>query len=79
MRIERLTELDREVHLADAILRMRADNAATNHTPGCDVKEELGETLVAAVGDSAPVCRLGEHRLTDLPIGTGRTFGSPNT
>src|SRR5262249_40218994 len=75
MRMDPLTDvhrtaahLDREADLADEIARMRADDAAADDAPGGFVEEELGEALVAAVGDGAPARRPGEHRLAEPDI-----------
>ena len=52
--------------LADQVAGMRADDAAADDAVGRLVEQQLGEALVAAVGDGAARSRPGEHRLADL-------------
>src|SRR2546430_16799780 len=58
--------LDREADLADQVARMGADDAAAEHAVIGRVEQELGEALVAAVGDCAAGRRPGKDGLAVL-------------
>src|SRR5438093_3063344 len=54
--------LDREADLADQVAGVGADDAAADDAVGGFVEQQLGEALVAAVGDRSTRRRPGEHR-----------------
>src|SRR6185312_4722516 len=58
--------LDRKRDLADEIPRVRADDAAADDATRLGVEEQLGEPLVAAVGDGASRRGPGKEALLDL-------------
>ena len=57
---------DCQAHFADQVARMGADNPAADHAMRCFVEDQLGETLVAAVGDRPSRRGPREHRAADL-------------
>ena len=73
MRMDGLADVDRiashldgEANLADQVARMGADDAAAEHAVVGFIEQELGEALVAPIGDGAAGCRPGKHRLAVL-------------
>ena len=64
MRMDGLAEVNRiashlhgEAYLADQVARMGADDAAAEQSVISLIEQELGESLVAPVGDRATRCR----------------------
>src|SRR5207344_2627895 len=60
------THFDREADLADQLSGMGADDAAAENAMVGFVEQELGETLVAAIGNGAAGSSPGKNRLAVL-------------
>src|SRR5262245_40266046 len=85
MRMDGLADVDGiashlygETDLADQVARMRADDAAAEHAVIGLVEQQLGEALVASIGDRAARCRPGEYGLAVLDaLRFALLFGEP--
>src|SRR6202040_1902326 len=60
------TYFDREADLADQVSGTGTDDTAAEHAMVGLVEQELGETLVAAIGDGAAGSSPGKNRLAVL-------------
>src|SRR5262249_44858039 len=58
--------LDREADFTDQVAGMRPDDSAADDPMGRRVEQQLGKTLIAAVGDGAAGCGPREDGLAEL-------------
>src|SRR5207253_2996146 len=61
--------LDGERELADQVARTQADDAAAEDAVAVGIEDELGEALVARVGDRTAGC--GPWKFGDADLGAG--------